>query len=375
MKSYTSIFSFLLMFVLVMTLAGCDEGATVCPTTPSGTVSVVCLPDTLAGAWTLKLPGGLLAVGAGDSTLYNLPVGDYSIAWEPLPDYATPAPDTLSMAQGSSIEFQGVYQRPDGDTGTINIDISPEDATWSIEGNTWFVTHGTGDAQLTEVPVGTYSINYGPYPDYYAPQQKWIFLVRDEVESVVANYRPYLNLPFPGSPDQLMANFQTVYESMDLHGYWEMLDEKFLTLLQQSTTDEFPDLGATLDVNEEMRISERMFSGDAVTDPDGNLIPGVRAISFSVFRALDAWATSPSDDVIPNAEWAPFEVQFLFDRGQNFSTLKVDGIIKFYVTSRDSLHEGVVKDYYQMIGQWDLTNSGFKSVEETNWGSVKALFR
>ena len=38
----------------------------------------------------------------------------------------------------------------------------------------------------------------------------------------------------------------------------------------------------------------------------------------------DAWVVSPSDDIIPNAEWAPFEVEFLFDRGQNFSTLKVE---------------------------------------------------
>ena len=82
------------------------------------------------------------------------------------------------------------------------------------------------------------------------------------------------------------------------------------------------------------------------------------SISFSKFRALDAWATSPGDDIIPNAEWAPFEVEFLFDRGQNFSTLKVDGTIKFYVTSRDSMHQGSNRQYYQMIGQVDLTNTG-----------------
>jgi len=167
-----------------------------------------------------------------------------------------------------------------------------------------------------------------------------------------------VTLPFPGSPDQLMANFQTIYETRDYDQYRKIMNPDFLTILQQATTDEFPDVGTTLDVNEELRIHERMFSGDAVTDPNGDLVPGVVSISFSKFRALDAWATSPSDDIIPNAEWAPWEVEFLFDRGQNFSTLKVDGTIKFYVTGRDSLFEGSIRKYYQMIGQVDLTNTG-----------------
>jgi hypothetical protein len=164
------------------------------------------------------------------------------------------------------------------------------------------------------------------------------------------------DLPFPGSPDQLMANFQTIYETRDFDEYREIMHPDFLTILQEATTAEFPDVGTTLDVNEELRIHERMFSGDAVTDPNGDLVPGVLSISFAKFRALDAWAISPGDDIIPNAEWAPFEVEFLFDRGQTYSTLKVNGNIKFYVTSRDSMHQGSVKKYYQMIGQRDETN-------------------
>ena len=31
-------------------------------------------------------------------------------------------------------------------------------------------------------------------------------------------------------------------------------------------------MGTTLDFEEEVRIHRRMFSGDAVTDPDGNLV-------------------------------------------------------------------------------------------------------
>ena len=164
-------------------------------------------------------------------------------------------------------------------------------------------------------------------------------------------------LPFPGSPDVLMNNFQKIYETRDYNEYRKIMHPDFLTILQEATTEEFPDVGTTLDVNEELHIHERMFSGDAVTDPQGELVPGVLSISFNNFRALDDWKVSPVDDIIPNAQWAPYEVVFLFDRGQNYSTLKVEGTIKFYVTSRDSLHQGSVRKYHQMIGQVDLTQT------------------
>ncbi len=170
--------------------------------------------------------------------------------------------------------------------------------------------------------------------------------------------KPAPVLPFPGSPDVLMANFQTIYETMDFEEYRKIMHPDFLTILQEETIIDFPDVGTTLDVNEELRIHERMFSGDPLEDPNGDFVPGVLGISFNNFRALDAWTLSPGDDIIPNAEWAPFEVDFLFDRGQEFSTLKVEGTIKFYVTSRDSLHEGTDQQYYQMRGQVDLTTGG-----------------
>jgi hypothetical protein len=155
----------------------------------------------------------------------------------------------------------------------------------------------------------------------------------------------------------------------------EILHPDFLTILQDATVQEFPDVGTTLDVNEELRIHQRMFSGDPVTDPNGQFVPGVAGISFSQFQALDDWAVSSGDDIIPNAEWAPYEVEFLFDRGQEFSSLRVQGTIKFYVTSRDSLHEDVLRQYYQMIGQVDLTSRGGKVVENVLWGSAKAIYR
>jgi hypothetical protein len=196
----------------------------------------------------------------------------------------------------------------------------------------------------------------------------------DEKSIVGPGPDPLSDLPFPGSPDVVMQNFQTIYETRDYDEFKLIMAPGFETILQQSTILGFPDVGETLDLNEELRIHQRMFSGDPVTDPNGDLVPGVANISFSRFINLETWADSAPTDPIPNSKWALYDVEFLFDRGQTFSTLIVEGTIKFYVTSRDSLHQGTMQQYHQMIRQVDLTSGGWKS-ERTCWGTVKALYR
>ncbi len=166
---------------------------------------------------------------------------------------------------------------------------------------------------------------------------------------------PTPTIQFPDSEDKLMANFQYIYETMDYQEFRKMLDPNYITVLQQSTQTDFPDVGETLDLEEELRIHDRMFSKQDVTDPLGNLIAGVQTIQFQTFQRVGVWATSPANDTIPNARYALYSVQFLFDRGQENSTLKVTGNIKFYVTSRDSIVNGTPKPYFRMVGQVDLT--------------------
>jgi hypothetical protein len=234
---------------------------------------------------------------------------------------------------------------------------------WQFEnGGTW--TDWGAD------PVATHAFPLvGEYTITLQVRDRWGAVGED-----AATLAPVLSLPFPGSPDQLMANFRTIYETRGHEEYVKSMHPDFLTILQESTIQEFPDVGTTLDFAEESRIHERMFSGDVVYDPEGMVVPGVQEIVFQWFRPLDEWSMSPPEDFFPGALWAPYEVAFLFDRGPYFSTLMVEGIIKFYVTSRDSLHGGVNLQYHQMIGQVDLTDS-IKATEALSWGSFKALYR
>jgi len=164
-------------------------------------------------------------------------------------------------------------------------------------------------------------------------------------------------LPFPGTPDQLMENFKTIYETMDIEGYRNLLHPDYLTILKPSTTQEFPEVGETLDYTEEVRIATNMFSGAPGHDAQGGLKAPISSIAFQEPEQLTSWEPSPPDDPIPNAQSALYNVLFEFNRAGD-KTIQVTGQIKFYITARDSLYQGAVKPYYQMIGQWDLTNDG-----------------
>lgn len=110
----------------------------------------------------------------------------------------------------------------------------------------------------------------------------------------------YTGLPFPDTADKLMANFQDLYEQMDVDEIRKLLHPDHLTFLQPSTTTWFPELGETLDIDEELRIHERMFSGQNVTDPLGSLVPAIQSIHFQTFARQGIWSTSPPNDPIPN---------------------------------------------------------------------------
>jgi len=85
------------------------------------------------------------------------------------------------------------------------------------------------------------------------------------------------------------------------------------------------------------------------------------------------WGLSLPTDPIPNTLSSLYEVVFLIDRGRQFSTLMVEGQIRFYVTTAEGMLNGQPKTYYRLVGQLDLTDNG-KDVSRIAWGSLKASF-
>lgn len=196
-------------------------------------------------------------------------------------------------------------------------------------------------------------------------------------DPVAAPEAPWPPAGFASTPDQLMANFRSAYETMSPAALLEMMRDDHLTVLQPSTILQFPDVGPTLDRTEETRIHERMFSRQDVLDPEGTLVPGIQSITFHGFSRQGDWTTSPANDMFPGTTCALYNVLVRFDRGQTYSILTVQGQIKFYVVARDSTHNDQTLPYYQFCAQMDLTQNSLKArvTEASNWGNVKALFR
>ncbi len=187
---------------------------------------------------------------------------------------------------------------------------------------------------------------------------------------------PPATLMFPDTPDKLMANVQSIYERCDFHDLRKLLSADHVTLLQAATQADYPALGDRLERLEELRCHERLFSHRDVTDPEGTIIPAIATVSFQTFARAGTWVLSESTDPIPNTTCALYDVVVVWGRGLAYSALKTQGQIRFYVTSRDSLVNGVLKPYYQLCGQKDLTQIWkAASSELTAWGAVKGMFR
>jgi len=180
--------------------------------------------------------------------------------------------------------------------------------------------------------------------------------------------------PGPASLGELVLQIKDSYEARDPAMYQSLLDPDYLTLLSGETIQEFPTLGTTLDFDQEERIHGRMFSDESLVDPIGTPIPGVLDIRFLVFLARDVWLPTDEGVLFPGAVWAPFEVQILFDRGQSYPSMRVEGVVKIYARAHEVTVGGTQCTYYLMAGMRDLTGY-VKGSEVTPWGSVKAIYR
>ncbi len=97
-----------------------------------------------------------------------------------------------------------------------------------------------------------------------------------------------------------------------------------------------------------------------------NTVPGVNAkgeweapissIEMEILDKKTAWKTTLANDVIPLADAALFDVKFMLFR-PGFTTFQIEGTLQFYVVRQDSLHNGVMRDYWRMIGQQDFTGA------------------
>ena len=94
---------------------------------------------------------------------------------------------------------------------------------------------------------------------------------------------------------------------------------------------------------------------------------------MAVLTRSQSWSdVATTDPVFPSTKKGLYEIQIAFARA-GYNTIIITGQQEFFVGARDSLVNGVVKPFYQLRGQRDLSN-GTKT-EQSSWGNVKSLYR
>ena len=94
-------------------LPGCSEDSTLLqPGSGEGAVFINGYPDEPRFPWRLTMPGGFVVTGQGDSTLVDMPSGEYSITWAAVDEWILPYPNPSHriLDNPPSITFTGIYR-------------------------------------------------------------------------------------------------------------------------------------------------------------------------------------------------------------------------------------------------------------------------
>jgi formylglycine-generating enzyme required for sulfatase activity len=141
----------------------------------TGTVIVDVEPESLEPAWTLELPDQTLMTGAGDSTMIDMPEGEYTLTFASELGWLVPDinPQTATLVAESSITFTGTYELENPETGSVFVNCEPDglDIPWTLYRSDTQVATGVGDSLLTDMSFNQYLVLWGAVDGWIPPDQ------------------------------------------------------------------------------------------------------------------------------------------------------------------------------------------------------------
>jgi formylglycine-generating enzyme required for sulfatase activity len=126
----------------------------------TGTFHIDAEPDFLNAPWRLSLGVSLVETGRGDTTLTNMPLGSYTMTWLASSGWTTPSQELRPLTAEAEETIVGTYDVKEGMI-TINPEPDSVNAPWQITGPGGFFRASRGDAVLTRLPIGNYTLTWG----------------------------------------------------------------------------------------------------------------------------------------------------------------------------------------------------------------------
>ena len=122
---------------------------------PEGAVSAGAKWRLLAGDWNSS--GAMLAVADGERT----------VKFMDLEGWVTPPDMTVNVVRNVTNDVSATYTRL---TGTVLVNVTPDNASWTVTDADGGVRNGAGDAVLENVPTGPLTVLWGGLTGYASPE-------------------------------------------------------------------------------------------------------------------------------------------------------------------------------------------------------------
>lgn len=150
-----------------------------------GSVRVLVTPDW--ASWTMVDGDGVVHNNGGDLTLGGIPTGTIEVTYGTVEDYTAPPVATQVLAKGETITFTGDYTRH---TGALHINVTPNNAPWTLVGPAGFYREDTGPANILDALTGGWAITWGAVDQYDSPSPPTATLAlgKDETRYFIAQY-------------------------------------------------------------------------------------------------------------------------------------------------------------------------------------------
>lgn len=342
---------------------------------PSGSIAVEPRPFFLGAPWVLYGPDGYVTDGTnGALILNNLEEGDYTLRWGSVLGWVTPDPDSVQvyLADEGSLTIAGEYVEKE--TGIVIVDANPGgiNAPWHLYGPDGFTFNSSGDITLGNVMEGEYFLSWGPVTNWVAPESETLSVPAGQAVTFTGDYE--VDLPVAVNEDILIENFVTVYEDMFIEGYESILHADHLTILLQSTVDDWagsdtPLTEMYLDRENVAHIHGNLLGGYSGVNSGGMPVVPITTISIAVLDRMGQWEAVASSDPYfgeHNARYAHFSMLAHFYNSYGVR-MEVDQTIQFVVTSESGV--------YQLLGIVPFAVGSPVATENISYDSILALFR